>query len=150
MEFIESEATIGHGKTLSWSDTANGTFVAMPGTVKVSIPDAELGTAEITNDDSPDRRKDYIPCLYEPGTVGGSYIYGATAFEAFEEIFQLGSSPTTAPTATKYWKLTLPDGAIAAWRGFLTKHGMDPEMEDAIEVEFEMQVRGKLTFTAPV
>jgi hypothetical protein len=148
-DFIEAEATIGHGKTLAWSATSNGTFAKIAGTVDIALPDRELGTAEITNDDSPDRHKDYIPALFEPGTLSGSYIYGATAFEAMEEHFQLAMDPATAPTATRYWKYTLPDGAIVTFRGFLTKHGMEPEMEEALSVEFEMQVRGPMTFTGP-
>lgn len=148
--FAEAEATIGHGKKLEWSATENGTYARIGGTVTISLPEAELGTAEITNDQSTDRRKDYIPGLYEPGTLGFSYVYGATEFAEVEELFQEASTAAGAATATKYWKYTLPDGSVAKFRGFITKHGLgDGAQEDAYTVEGEMQVRGAMTFTPP-
>ncbi len=145
--YNRSEHIIGHGKKLAFSNTQNGTFTNVAGTVEVNLPERELGASEITNDDSPDFHKDYQPGMYEPGTVGFTYQYGKTQFAELEAIFQLATVANTRASATKWWRLTLPDGAVAKWQGFLTKHDLPVEGEDGPIVEGEMQVIGKVIYT---
>lgn len=150
MAYDREEHIIGHGKHIAYGDTAIGTFTNVDGTIEVTLPERELGTTELTNDDSPDFHKDYMPSLYEPGSVSFTYRYGKTVFAALEGIYQLASAAGTRASATKFWKVTLPDGSVAAFRGFLTKHDLPVEQEDSPVVEAEIQVAGKMTFTAGV
>lgn len=146
----DSEYIISHGKHIAYSDTENGTYVTIEDTREISFPEAELGSAETTNDSTPDFRKDYIPGLYEPGTISFTYVYGKTQFAAIEALFQLASVAGTRNSATKYWKITLSDGSTGIVRGFLTKHTLPgSEGEDVHVCECEIQCRGKLTFAAP-
>ena len=143
MPFDANEAIIGYGKKLSYGGTQ------IPGTVQVDLPERELAAEEVTNDDSPDRHKEYIPGLYEPGTMGFSYRYGKTAFAAMETVFMGASVAGATPdSAIKDWVYTLPDGSSASWRGFITSHKLPAELEGVLTVEGEMQVVGKVTFSA--
>jgi hypothetical protein len=148
MAYERDEHILGFGKKLAYSATSGGTYIEIDGTQEVNLPERELGAAEITNDDSVAYHKDYIPALYEPGTVSFTYVYGKTVFAAVEAVFQLASVAATRADATKFWKVTLSDGSIAAFQGFITKHDLPAELEDAIVVEGEIQVVGPMTFTA--
>jgi len=149
MPFDRDECIIGYGKRLSYSDTENGTYVEVFGTIDVTLPERELGKAEITNDDSPDYHKDYIPGLYEPGTVPFTYRYTATIFADLEDLFMLASDTGTRGQATKWWKCVLADGAEYKWRGFLMKNNLPTEIEGSPVVEAEIQVGGKMQTTPP-
>lgn len=147
--FNRDEAIIPHGKHIAFSDTLGGAYTNVDGTIDISLPERELGASEITNDDSPDFHKDYIPGMYEPGTIGFTYLYTKTGFADVEAVFQLASASATRANATKFWKITLPDGSTGIVQGFLTKHSLPLEGdEDSPVVECELQTLGKLTFAA--
>lgn len=152
-DYAPEEAGIGFGKILEYTDVqANGTpgttWTKIPGTVEIETPDVELEAVETTNDDTHDFTKDYIVGLYEPGTLPFSYRYGKTAFAAIEAVYMLATVASTRKSATKFWRLTLPDGSKLQWKAFITKHGMPCEIDDVLTVEGEMQVTSKRTFTA--
>lgn len=149
MAYDRTEHILGYGKHLFYG-TTNPASTPVYGTIDIQLPERELGIAEITNDDSPNYHKDYIPALYEPGKVPFTYRYGRTLYAALETIFMLASSATmaTRATATKWWLVTLPDGSTAAFQGFLIKHDLPTQLEDSPVVEAEIQVIGKMTFTA--
>jgi hypothetical protein len=141
------EAGIGYGKILEYSADGTTGWVKVPGTVEFEFPDTELEAAETTNDDSPDGHKDYIPGLYEPGTVPFSYRYGKTAFALIDAVFMLATVAATRATATKFWRQTMPDGSKMAFKGFITKHSMPADIDGVLTVEGEMQCIGKRVFT---
>lgn len=139
---------IGYAKHIAYSSDGGSTYTNVAKTTEVKLPERELGTAEITNDDSPDFHKEYLPALYDPGTVSFSYIYTAAQYKALETIYQLASDTSTRASATKTWKVTFPDGSTAVFDGFMTKHDLPMALEDAVTVEAELQVSGQMTFTA--
>lgn len=141
------EVVIGHGKELAWSDTENGSYTPIPGTIEVNLPERELGESEILNDDSPDYHKDYLPSVFDPGTISATYQYGKTAFAEVEALYQLASVTATRDSATKWWRITNPDGSASKVRGFIKTHNLPMEQEDAVVVELEIRCRGKMTFT---
>ena len=87
MSFNDSEAIVTIGKILSYSPTSNGTFVTVFGTTDITPPEREIGKAEYTNDNSPNRTKQYKPALTEPGTVKATYKYQSTQFATIETVF---------------------------------------------------------------
>jgi len=143
-----TDPIIGYGKHIAYSSDGGSTYTSVGKTTEVKLPERELGTAEITNDDSPDFHKEYIPALYEPGTVTFSYIYTAAQFAALETIYQLAADTATRADATKTWKVTFPDGSTSVFDGFMTKHDLPLALEDGVTVEAEIQVSGQMTFTA--
>jgi hypothetical protein len=149
MAFNRDEVIISHGKRLAYCDTINGTYVNVFGTIDVSLPERELGAAEITNDDSADFHKDYNPGMYDPGTAPFSYRYTRSQFTALETIYQLATVAATRANATKFWKVTIPDGSTAIFKGFITAHNLPMEgSEDSPVVEGELQVCGKIAWVA--
>lgn len=152
MAYNEAETTIGHGWNVLYAANLAGLSSGTPidGTTGVHFPDGELGEMEITNDDTADFMKDYHPGLYDPGTVAFTYKFGKTQYAVVEAVYQECTvAATRATAASRYWKIVAPDGSFATFKGFLKKHAItDSDQEDALEVECEIRVRGKITFTA--
>lgn len=146
-DIVEEEVILGFGKTIEFSDTENGSYTKLPGSITTTLPDRELGEAETTNDDSPDFHRQFIPGLYDPGVVSLTYRYSATGYAMMEELFQLAADAVTRPDAIKWWKVTLIDGAVAKFRGWVKKNGMPVELDTSPEVECEIRATGKMSFT---
>lgn len=143
-----TDPIIGHGKSLAYSDTEQGQYTPIPKTIEVNLPERELSASETTNDDSADFHKEYIPGLYEPGTVSFTYRYTAAGFAIVEDLYALAQDAGTRSDAIKWWKVTLPDGSTAVFQGFITANNLPAEQEDALVSEGELQVTGPMTFTA--
>jgi hypothetical protein len=143
----ENEATIGFNKKLEWSDTENGSYTRVSNTVDVDLPDRSLGEAEFTNDESPDFHRQFTPQLYDPGTLDFTYIYTDDAFEAIEELYATGMVAETRDEMTKWWKITIPTGAVCKFRGYVNKHGMPMTVDGINQVAASLRVSGKMTFT---
>lgn len=140
---------IPFGKTIAYCDTANGEFIAIAKTQKVTLPEAELGKAESTHDQSADAHKEYLPTLYEPGTMKVTYEYTAAQYATCEGIRLLATDTATRASATKFWQVILPDGSVGLVKGFITKHvASEFDMETVPTVDIEIQCSGKMTFTA--
>lgn len=146
-----TQHTIGFGKKLEWSDVEAMTgAITLFGTTDINLPEAELETAEFTNDNSPNRHKEYKPALYEPGTVSFTYIYATDEYAKVALLFALASVAETVNSAIKWFRVTLPDGATAKFQGFVTKNDVSAEISDAVEVEAEIQVTGPTEYEGPV
>lgn len=143
----ESEVIIGHGKHIAYSDTEVGVYTNVNGTIEIQLPERELSASEYTNDDSPDFHKQYTPGVFEPGTIAVTYRYAKTGFTAVETIYQLACVAATRASATKWWKITLPDGSTGKVRGFIVKHDLPVEGDDSPVVEMEIQAIGKMVWT---
>ena len=144
-----TDPIVPFGKEISYCDTANGEFTAIAKTQKVTLPEAELGKAESTHDGSPDAHKEYLPTLYEPGTMKVTYEYTAAQFAVCEGIRLLATDAATRASATKFWKVLLPDGSAGLVKGFITKHAAaEFDLETVPTVDIEIQCSGKMTFTA--
>lgn len=152
--FAESEAVINHGKHIAYGDdVTTPTYITVAGTTDVDLPDRELGQSDVTNDDTADFHKDSIPGMFAPGKASFKYRYGKTQFAAIEAVYQLATVAATrgggAGGAIKKWKVTIPDGSTATFRGYLTKHSLPMEGDDDSPVcECEIAVKGKITYTA--
>lgn len=147
----ESEYIIHHGKNVGYGATSNGSFTMLDDTRDVGFPEPEFGTAETTNDSTPNFTKAYIPGLKEPGKLTFSYVYGKTQFTALDTIFALNEDATTRATSSKYWKVLLADGSFGVAKGFMTKHALPPgDGEDVVTVDVEIQITSKWAFTAYV
>lgn len=147
--FDRSQAIIGHGKSLAWSDTENGTYTEIDGIDSITPPNPELSSADVTNDQSPSRTRQSIPGIFEPGTVDATYKYTPSVFEQVEEVFMLASEHETAADATKWWRVMLNNGDVFRFQGFIVRHSVTQiELEDAVAVELSIQVTGPVTHTA--
>lgn len=140
MPFADSEVIIGYGKNLAYSDTSGGTFTNVEGTIDIQLPERELAAEEYTHDDSPSGHKEFTPGLFDPGTATFSYRYTKSQFATLETLF--------AGKSVKFWKVTIPGGSTAVFKGFIVSHSLPLELEGSPVVEAEIQVNGAMTFTA--
>jgi predicted secreted protein len=147
----ESEFIIPHRKQVQYATDGS----TLPGsgwndvvdTIDVTLPERELSASETTNDDALGYTKTYIAGMYEPGQFSFTYRYGKTQFSALETIFA-GANDSTRTDAYKWWKVILPDGSYAAFRGFITAHNLPLEgAEDSPVVEVQIQVIGSMTYS---
>lgn len=143
-----SEHIIGFGKKLSYCTTVNGSYTDVYNTRNITAPQTQLGSAEITNDNSPNRTKARIPGLYDPGTVSFTYVYSRTQFAALQTLLAGGTSQAGAAAATLFWKITYADGSVLAFQGYLTKNDLPAELEGELVSEGEIQATTVPTFTA--
>jgi hypothetical protein len=79
--------------------------------------------------------------------VSFSYRYAKTQYAAVEALLNLATVAANRAGATKFWKVTLPDGSVAAFRGFVSKNDLPLEQEDGPACEAEITVTSKMTFT---
>lgn len=149
---VGTDPHINHGKKLYFSNDGEE-WTQVPNTVDFGLPDGELGTAEYTNDDSPNYHKQYQPGLYDPGSIEGTYIYSDDAFALMDELHQRATvtanrfSDSETP-ASVHWKIELTSGALCTFRGFLTKNTLPMDgQEDTSTCEFTIQVDGTVTYT---
>lgn len=145
MPFDRDEVEIGYGKKLEYSDNGTSGWTQVFGTIDIQLPQRELGEAEITNDDSEDFHRDFIPGLYDPGVAPFTYVYTDSVFAGLETLFQLASVRATRAAATKYWRTTLADGSTKVYRGFLKKHDLPVDVDGVPTCEAEIRVSGKMT-----
>lgn len=138
MPYSNTEHSIGHGYNVAYSDDGT-TYTSIEGTFDVTPPERQLGSADITNDDTADNHKDSLPGLFDPGVCKFSYHYGKTQYAAVEAVFLARTN--------KYWKITAPDSSVRTFRGYITKHSEPTAgQEEAIQVDVEIQLRTKQTF----
>ena len=148
MAYIPSEHTIGHGKKIEYAAVqAMTSAVQIFGTTEINFPESELSATDFTNDDSPSYHKEYEPGMYEPGTVGFTYVFSKTEYTKVETIFQLATVTATRASAKKYFRITLADGSAVVFPGFITKNNVSGAQEDGVMVEAEIQVTGPRVFT---
>lgn len=135
---MATEGSIGYGQSLGYSnDGAAYTSVAQ--TTDFDGPDVSVKAVQITNNDSPNGFHEKTPGMGDAGKVTFKCIYKKTIVSALYGLIR----------ATKYWKLTYPDGSTWVCQGFIT---MGPKvgspMEDAEIVDVTLEWSGKPVFTA--
>ncbi len=152
MAFTRSEVILGYGKHIAYADSAGGSYTNVDGTQDIQLPERELGESEITNDDSGDYHRDFIPALYDAGVVTFTYVYTKSQFAALDTIFQLGTTANGRGLGTggcqKYWKVTLPDGSTAKFTGYLRKHDLPTTIDESPVVNVEIRVNSKMTYSS--
>lgn len=126
----------GYGSILSYG-TLGGTADTPIGQVlDVSGPGIAVDDIEITNNDSDDEAKEYIPGLVDYGEVSFTLIYS-------------GADPLTSILATmSVWELELPDGGSWGWNGYIKSIGNEVPTNDGIKCSVAIKISGKATFSA--
>lgn len=135
-----STATVGYGSTLAFS-LLGTTYTDIAQTVDLTGPEPEVGEVGITNNDSPDNTKEYIPGMIEPGEIEFEVVYTKTQAAALYALFGDGN--------VYFWRETYPDGSKWEFKGFLNAFGTEAPTEDeAIRNTVGIKVTNKPTFTA--
>lgn len=135
-----SEATVGYGSSLFYS--VDGTaYTEVAQTVDLSGPEPEVGDVAITNNDSPDNTKEYIPGMIEPGEQEFEVVYKKAVCAALYGMFGNG--------ITYFWRELYPDGSKWEFKGYLKGFGTEAPTEDeAIRNTITIKLTTKPVFTA--
>ena len=133
-----SNGYIGHGTTFQ---LGTATFAQVD---EINAPEIEVDDVEITNMDSDDGYKEYIPGLIDGGSIGITLI-----FDAGDTTGQGTIKTKVDARATEAFTLTLPTATGAVWTGNGYLKGMSQPVpkDDKIMIETEMKVTGKPTLT---
>ncbi len=137
-----SVASKGYGSTLGHS-VDGVAYTAVAQTVDLSGPEPEVGEVNITNNDSPDNTKEYLPGMIEPDELEFEVIYKKTQAATLYGLFGNG--------IVYFWQITYPDNSNWKFKGFLNAFGTEAPTEDeAIRNTVGIKLTSKPTFTAGV
>jgi hypothetical protein len=138
-----STATVGYGSQLLYSTTEEGSYSAIAQTVDLAGPEPEIGEVNITNNDSANATKEYLPGMIEPGEMEFEVIYKKDACNTLYTMFS---------GRTVYWfKLAYPDGSYWIFPGFLNSFGTEAPTEDeAIRNTIGIKLTALPTFTPSI
>lgn len=141
---LPTEAQIGYGMMVHiMSDTSPAVYEEMMEVITVTPPNQQVDQVEATHSQSPDRTREFIAGLNDPGEC------------SFEMNFVPGSATDTRLLAlkssgvAKTTKITFPN--TVTWVFLATVTGYEPStpIDDRMTVTVTMRVSGPTTITVP-
>lgn len=145
-----TEARIGHGITLSYGDGATPTeaFTALAELIDIQLPERSRDSIEATTYASPNRMKEYIVGLGEPGelTFVVHFVPGS--------VTQLWLEGESQDPVIRNWRAVLPvAGPVGSeytqqritWAASLKGYKPGTPIDEAMTLEITLQVTGDWT-----
>lgn len=131
---------IGIGTVFAIGDSSAATSFTTVAVVKtVALPMPEVADVDVTNLDSADYTKEYVPGLIEPGEITLQISYGETATSTLYTLLR---------TAGKWFKATLPSSAYWLGTGYIKKFGTEEiSAEGEITNSMTVKLSAKPTYT---
>lgn len=106
----------------------------------VKGPEQTTDSVEVTNQDSPDNYKEWLPTLLDGGTT--SFPMSLLDGDASQAAL-LASQHSRA---VDYWQVQIgTTGKSFFWQGFVTKFGFSGPVHDVALVDVEIKVTGPVT-----
>jgi predicted secreted protein len=132
----ESQGIIGHGTVL-----AGSTFGTVAQVVSISPGGREADAIELSNMDSPEKWREFIAGMKNPGELGCTVVYktGGVLWAALNGA--IGSANET-------WTITFTDGSTLACKGFIQSVGDEVPFDNRFETSVTIKLSGLPTFTA--
>ena len=138
---MASDATKAYGSVIAYSTTENGTYTDIAQSVDLGGPSPEVGDVGITNNDSPDNTKEYMPGMIEPGELEFQLVYKKDQCATLYGMF--------GDDVVYWWKETYPDGSSWKFAGYIKGFGTEGETEDgALMNNVTIKLTSKPAFTA--
>ena len=136
-----SSATLGFGSQLFFGPAAGPAATKVAQTVDLSGPEPEVGEVEVTNNDSPDNTREYLPGLIEPGSLDFEVVYSTAQAQTLYGLVGDG--------LVHSWRIGYPDGSAFNFLGFVNKFGIEAPTEDEkISNTVGIKLTAKPTFSA--
>lgn len=138
----ETEAMIGYGSTLEVSTDGGSNWTTLAEIVSMTPPADSIGFVEATHMQSPDRTREFLETLSDPGEF------------SFEMNFIPASDSDVAIRALKGlgavdWRMTFPSGAIWQFKGIRTTYEAAAPLEDKLTATVGVKVTGTNAPAAP-
>ncbi len=144
MSTTASTTVKAYGSTIGYATiTAGtaGTYTKVAQTYDIASPKEESGDINVTNNDSPNNRKEYVGGMVEPGTVDFNVKFFASGHIA---LFQMNGDGIT-----RSWQETFKDGTTCTFPGYVKTSGVTGKTEDGVlEGEISLKVTGPVVWAA--
>jgi len=130
-------ALIGYDTELAFASVlAPTTFVALAEVFEVTPPSFTVDQVEATHMASPDRTREYIPTLTDPGTASAvmNFVPGSATDTL---ILGLRTSGATVPM-----RITYPNNETVTFDGFIAAYTPNVPLDDRMTAEVQIKVTG--------
>jgi len=138
----ETNAQLGFGTTLQRGDVGAATNFAVIGEQKdIGGPNRERNDVDATHQQSPNRTKEYIPGLSEPGEVSLDLQLNET--DGVRELIEADMDSSV----TRYWRVVYPSGGYYTFRGYIKSTEENSPVEDIQTTNLVVKVAGAAPWT---
>lgn len=131
-------AIVGAGTILSNSSTSGGSYTALVEVTDVKIPESMVAKVEATRYDSPNNAKEFVLIPYrEHSDIEVELNFTKAAVTTIYALELVES----------WWKVTLPDGSLWNFPGFIGKLGGETPNQGKVSLKASITVTGAVTYT---
>ncbi len=133
-----SKAILAHNTKVEFS--ADGTSWAEVQEPKnFASPEPQIDKVDVTHLRSPERTREFIQGLKDPGEVSFDANYVATDFNTLKTHENAGD--------LLYWRTTFPDNSMVEFQAFVTVNRPPTSAEEALSMAVKLQLSGPVTET---
>lgn len=130
----------GPGMLLKVSPAGAGTYVTIARVRDIKGPEQTVDTVEVTNQDSPNNYKEWIPTLID----GGHVTFPCSFLPA--DSTQAGLLADLKARTLMDFEVAIGTSGLALfWSGFVVKFGTSYAVHDVAMVDVDIQVTGEVT-----
>jgi len=141
---MTTNAALGHGSKFEIvSDSSPDLYVALEEVRSITPPTLTLDTIDVTHMESPNRYRERISGLIDPGeaSVEINYVPGATTDDRLRELLNLPSSATR----TRAMRISFPNGATMSFLAEVSSYEPTVPVDDAMTATVNFLVSGQPT-----
>ena len=134
-----TQAAIGYGFVLSYSDTSSGTFAPLVEILEIKPPKVTGEKVTVQRNDSPTLFGEKIPGWKDTTDCEAKVVYNKTQSALLY----------TMHMVPKFWKFIKPDGSsTGAFAGFISEVGDETPLKDKMTNDIKITPSNGYTFTA--
>jgi len=131
----------GHGTKLYLVSGTDTTAVA--DMRDIEGPEESVDDIDVSNTDSPNRRREFLPGMVDGGEASGDFLFAASTYGDMK----------TLVGVTQAFRIQFADHTVATsgskldWVGYIKNLGPSAPYEDAVTASLTLKVSGEITFT---
>lgn len=134
-----------YGAKIEWSDDGGTTFVAIPKCKSIVIPEVAQDFREVTNLDSANGFREYVPGLKDGGELSLEAYYA-------KELYEDALAKQAAGTLVTFQVTLTPDtdqsaGDVFEWTGYVTPSIPQGEIDGDVMINLAIRTSGDVSWT---
>jgi predicted secreted protein len=137
-----SEAMLGYGSIFAIEDdNSPAAYVDLAEVFNITPPNAQVDDVDVTHNTSPNRTREFIPGLIDPGECSFemNFIPGSTSDDRIRELKEAGTQ--------KNCRITFPNAATWIFLASIKGYEISSATEDKMTATVTMRVSGDITAT---
>ena len=139
---MPSTASRGHGTKLRKVSGTNSTLVAQ--IIDIST-EAEVDDIDVSNMDSTNRRREFLPGMVDEGEVSLTLVYAKGQASTLKGL--VGADAASFEIELTDRTNTSGTGSVLAFTGYGKGLGFETSYEDKVQNTFTLKISGETTFT---